>query len=86
MFGDHQCEFRRSDQIFAFVRYLKRNGEYNETGHQLFTDFKKAYDSVKRGALYNLLTEFGVPIKPVRLIKMCLNKIYSKVRMESSWG
>jgi hypothetical protein len=47
--------------------------------HQLFIDFKKAYDSVKREALYNILLEFGIPKKLVRLIKMCLNETYSKV-------
>jgi hypothetical protein len=31
--------------------------------------------------LYNILTEFVVPRKLVRLIKMCLNKMYSKVRI-----
>jgi hypothetical protein len=43
---------------------------YNETVHQLFVDFKKAYDSVRREVLYNILIEFGVPLKLVRLIKM----------------
>jgi hypothetical protein len=47
--------------------------------HQLFIDFKKAYDSVKREVLCNILLEVGVPKKLVRLIKMCLNKTYSKV-------
>jgi sorting nexin-29 len=49
--------------------------------HQLFIDFKKAYDSVKREVLYNILLEFGVPKELVRLIKMCLNETYSKVRV-----
>jgi len=35
--------------------------EYNEALHQLFIDFKKAYDSVRREVVYNTLIEFGVP-------------------------
>jgi hypothetical protein len=31
------------------------------------------YDSVKREALYNILIEFGVPMKLVTLTEMCLN-------------
>jgi hypothetical protein len=31
--------------------------------------------------LYNILTEFGIPKKLVRRIKICLNETYSKVRM-----
>jgi hypothetical protein len=42
-------------------------------------DFKKAYDSVRREVLYNILIEFGVPLELVRLIKMCLNETYGKV-------
>jgi negative regulator of genetic competence, sporulation and motility len=53
--------------------------EYNETVYQLFVDLKKAYDSVRREVLYRILAEFGVPMKLVRLIKMCLNEAYSKV-------
>jgi hypothetical protein len=31
--------------------------------------------------LYSILIEYGVPMKRVRLIKMCLNEAYSKVRI-----
>jgi hypothetical protein len=31
--------------------------------------------------LYNILIEFRIPMKLVRLIKMCLNETYSKVRI-----
>jgi hypothetical protein len=49
--------------------------------HQLFIDFKKAYDSVRREALYNILIEFVIPKKLIRLIKMYLKETYSRVRV-----
>ena len=45
--------------------------------YQLFTDFKKSYDSVRREVSYNT----GIPMKLVRLIKMCLNEANSIVRV-----
>jgi hypothetical protein len=38
--------------------------------------FENAYDSMRRKALYNNLIEFGIPMKLVKLIKICLNKTY----------
>jgi hypothetical protein len=34
---------------------------------------------VRREVLYNILIEIGIPMKIVRLIRMCLNETYSKV-------
>jgi hypothetical protein len=31
--------------------------------------------------LYNILIEFGIPLKLVRLMKLCLNETYSRVRV-----
>jgi len=53
----------------------------NEAVRQLFIDFKKAYYSVRKDVLYNILVEFGIPMKLVRLIKMCLNETYSGVQV-----
>ncbi|KAJ4431048.1 hypothetical protein ANN_19641 [Periplaneta americana] len=63
------------------IAILKKKWDYKGTVHQLFTDFKKAYDSVKREVLYNILIEFGIPKKLVRLIKICLSETYSRVRI-----
>jgi hypothetical protein len=60
-------------------RYWRKKWEYNGMVPQLFIDFKKAYDSVRREVLYSILIEFGIPRKLVRLIQMCLNKTYSTV-------
>jgi hypothetical protein len=81
--GDHQCGFRcnrsTTDQIFCIHQILEKKWEYNETVHQVFIDLKKAYDLVRREILYSIFIEFGVPMKLLRLIKMCLNEMYSKV-------
>jgi len=79
--GDHQCGYRRNsstiDLYSAFVKYLRKNGN---TIKQCigFMFYKKAYDSVRREVLYNILIEFGIPMKLVRLIKMSHNKTYSR--------
>jgi hypothetical protein len=57
---------------------------HNGTVHQLFIDFKKAYDSVRREALYNIFIEFGIPRKLAGLIKMCLNETYSRVQISGN--
>jgi hypothetical protein len=43
-----------------------------------FINLKKVCDSVTREVLYNILHEFYISKKPVRLIKRCLNETYSK--------
>jgi len=48
---------------------------------QLFICFKKAYDSVTREVLNNILIEFEIPKKLVRLIKMCLTETFSRVQV-----
>jgi hypothetical protein len=58
---------------FCIGDILEKKWEYNEAVHQLFMDFKRVYDSGRREVLYNILIEFGIPMKVVRLIKMYLN-------------
>jgi hypothetical protein len=61
--GDRQCRFRRNilvsttDQIFYIRQIQEQKWEYNETVHQLYVDFKKAYDSVRREVLCNIFIE-----------------------------
>jgi hypothetical protein len=57
-----------TDQSLYICGILEKKWEHNETVH-----------SAGRGVLYSILIEFGVPLKLVRLIKMCLNETYSKV-------
>ena len=52
---------RQLTKYFVFARYWRKKWEYDGTIHQLFIDFKKAYMTLLREVLYNILTEFGIP-------------------------
>jgi hypothetical protein len=42
-------------RFFSIRRILEKKWEYNETVHQLFVDFKKAYYSIRSEVLYNII-------------------------------
>jgi hypothetical protein len=46
--GTISTEFDVSDQVFCICQVIEEKREYNDTKDQLFTDFKKAYVSVRR--------------------------------------
>jgi hypothetical protein len=60
-----------------------RNKWKYEVVHQLFIDFKKACDSVRKKVLYNILSEIDILIQLVKLIKMCLSETYNRVQVSS---
>jgi hypothetical protein len=53
--GDRHCGFRRNrsniDHIFNIRQIFEKKWEYYEAVNQLFIDFKKAYDSVRKEVL-----------------------------------
>jgi hypothetical protein len=59
--GDHQCGFEHNrsntDQIFCISQILRKNGNAS-----VVLDLRKAYDSLRREALYNILIEIGIPL------------------------
>jgi len=63
--GDHQRGFRRhrstTNHIFCIRQILEKKWEYNEAVHQLFIDFKKTYDSVRRKSCITLSLILGSP-------------------------
>jgi hypothetical protein len=68
-----------TDQIFYVHQILEKKWEYNGTAHHLFTDFKKANDSVIRKVLYSILNEFGILRKLAGQTEMHLKETYSTV-------
>jgi len=58
--------------------------EYDRGVHMLFVDFKKAYDSIHRESLINVLKEFEMPQKLINLIKMNIDYTDIKVKVGHS--
>ncbi|KAJ4432362.1 hypothetical protein ANN_20981 [Periplaneta americana] len=77
--------YSRSTYVIHFIiirQIMEKKWEYKGTVHQLFINFKKAYDSIKREVVYDILLEFGIPKKLLRLIKMCLSETYRSKPVE----
>ena len=50
-----------TDHIFCIRQILEKKWEYNEVVHQLFIDFKKAYDSVRGRSCIMFSLSLGSP-------------------------
>jgi hypothetical protein len=82
----HTLRFSLQNAVyFIMLPFLekkkKKIEEYNEAVHQLFIDFKEAYDSVMREVLCNILLGFSITMKLAQLIKMCLNETCCRVQV-----
>ena len=49
--------------IYQLSAILEKKWEYNYEVCQLFIDFEKTYDSMKRVSLYYILIKFGISKK-----------------------
>ena len=71
LLGIINVDFDATDQLLiiycAFVIYFRKKWEFNEAVHQLFIDFMKAYDSIRREVLYNIFIAPGISMTLVRL-------------------
>ena len=80
--GEYKAGFRRGrscvDQIWSLKRVLENH--LSKDLVVVFVDFKKAYDSVDREVLFNILVEFGIDAKTTAIIKQTLTGTHSKVK------
>jgi hypothetical protein len=84
--GDYRCGFRKGrstiDQNFCLRMILEKACEYKVDIHQLYIDYKEAYDTINRAELVEIMKEFGIPMKLARLVKMTLANTNSMVKIQ----
>jgi hypothetical protein len=72
-------DFEVTDQLLTRYSALVRCWRKSGNTHLVFTDLEKAYDSLMREVLYNILNEVGILMKLERVIKVTLNETYRRV-------
>ena len=70
---ESQCGFRKNrgtvDMIFASKQVQEKCREQNKDLYILFVDLTKAFDTISRPGLWNILPRIGIPPKMVRMIR-----------------
>ena len=86
--GEYQGGFRQGrstiDQIFTIRQIMEKSWEFNITIHQLFVDFKQAYDSLDRNVFFSIMEEFCIPMKLIRLTKATLMDTKCRILIQNS--
>ena len=85
--GRYQCGFRKgkstTNQIFTVSQIMEKTVEYQIGVHHLFIDFKSAYDSIYQEKLLYAMTEFGIPLKLIRLVQATMTNVQCSVQIQS---
>lgn len=58
------------EHIFALRQIFEQSNEWNTGIYANFIDFEKAFDSIHRDSLWQILRHYGIPKKIVDIIKM----------------
>ncbi|KAL9967114.1 hypothetical protein ACROYT_G025283 [Oculina patagonica] len=68
-----QAAYRRgrgtTEQIFILRNISEKSAEWQASLYIGFIDFKKAFDSVRRDRLWNILKNYGIPVNFVNIIR-----------------
>jgi hypothetical protein len=84
--GAHQAGFRAGkstiDQLFSVKLILEKFREYKIVVHQIFVDFKQAYDKINRRKLYKIMLFFRIPPKLIRLTKVTMEDSAFEVKIQ----
>ena len=83
---EEQCGFRpqrsTTDMMFV-VRRLQELGRTSNTSLEIcFIDLAKAYDSVDRVLLWEILARFGVPRRMIKVIRMSHDGMRARVQLD----
>ena len=84
--AEGQCGFRRGrgtvDQIFVTRMISEMAVQHRVVLHASFVDLSKAFDSVPRDKMWDMLRQLGIPDKLIRLVQELYRDLQARVRAE----
>jgi hypothetical protein len=87
--GDYQSGFRpnrsTTDNIFMIRQIIEKCYEYNIDIHKIFIDYTHAFDSIKRNKILDSLTQYKIPPKLIRLVKLTMENTMAKVKVNNTY-
>ena len=83
---DSQCGFRKgrgcTDMTFVVKQLAEKAVEHRAKQFFIFVDLRKAYDSVSREALWEVLGKLGVPERMIEIIKSFHHNMEASIRVD----
>ncbi|CAC5404203.1 unnamed protein product [Mytilus coruscus] len=83
---DNQAGFRQNrscaDQIATLRIILEQSQEFSSSLYSVFVDFAKAFDSLDRDVLWQLMRHYGIPEKFITIIRNTYTGMQSKIIQE----
>ena len=67
--------------VFAIRQLIEKLNEHKSKGFVLFVELTKAYDSVPRKALWQMLGRIGVPEETIRMVRSLHEGMEAVVRV-----
>ena len=87
VFNEFQFGFRNerstSDCIFILHSLIQKTLNENSKLYCAFVDYEKAFDTVKRDALWFKLMDSGISCKMIRIIKSLYGKVFAAVKLNA---
>ena len=59
-----------TEQIFVLRNIIEQSVEWQSTLYINFIDFEKAFDSIHRGSLWEIMRQYGIPSKLINIVKL----------------
>ena len=87
---EEQAGFRRgystTDNIFVLQSLIRRNLSRKRKIYAAFVDFKKAFDTVNRAALWDILFSYGINGKMMKILQDIYSGVLCRIRCDGCYS